>query len=221
MRSDKRISMKESTMSITEELLAANARRSKEQNKAAAERIASTGDKKAVAELIKLLSCKDKTVQSDAVEILYETGYLNPACITDGCKEFVALLTSRNNRLVWGAMIALSRIASVAPDRVFPHLPLIRQTVDRGSVITKDAGVVLYAQLVKMKKYRTDVVPLLFDELKMCPIKQLPQYVEKSVGSIDTALRADFMDIVEKRSGDLGTESRVKRIRKALTLLRK
>lgn len=205
-------------MSVADELVAGNGKRSKEQNKAVAERIASTSDIKAVAELVRLLSHKKKTVQSDAIEILYETGYLNPVCITGYCDDFTALLNSRNNRLVWGAMIALSCIASAVPDNVFSHLAQIRQAVDRGSVITKDAGIVLYAHLIRQKKYRTDVVPLLFGELEKCPIKQLPQYVEKSVGSIDTALRRKFLGIVEMRSDELGNESRIRRIRKALAL---
>lgn len=208
-------------MSVTNELITAKGKRSKEQNRTVAERIASTENKKAVAELLELLSHKNKTVQSDAIEILYETGFLNPVCIADGCNDFAALLNSRNNRLVWGAMIALSCVASVVPDRIFPHIALIRQAIECGSVITRDAGVVLYAHLLRVKKYRTDVAPLLFCELEKCPIKQLPQYIEKSAGSIDDALKAAYLCIIEKRMGELGSESRIRRIRKALELLEK
>lgn len=208
-------------MTVIDQISGKNGKRPKEKNKIVAGEIARKVDKKAVVELVTLLSHKDKTVQSDAIEILYETGYIDPACIAVHCNDIAALLNSRNNRLVWGAMIALSSIASVAPERVFDHFPLIQKSVGRGSVITKDAGVALYTHLAKVKKYRSAVLPLLFAELENCPIKQFPQYVEKAADAIDRTIKDDFVNLIRSRTDELRMESRLKRVRKALAAVEK
>jgi hypothetical protein len=117
-------------------------------------------------------------------------------------------------------MIALSSIAAVAPEKVYVHLAFIRQTVDKGSVITKDAGMALYAHLAKVKKYHNEVFPLLLAELEKCPIKQLPQYAEKASRAIDLSLKKQFVGIIEKRMSELVIESRIGRIRKVLADLK-
>jgi hypothetical protein len=67
-----------------------------------AKRIADSEDSRAVAELVQLLNSKEKRIQSDCIKTLYETGYLKPELIAEYCSDFMNLLSSRNNRMVWG-----------------------------------------------------------------------------------------------------------------------
>jgi len=48
---------------------------------------------------------------------------------------------SQNNRLVWGGMTALAAIATVSADELFTNWQVLRDAVERGSVITADNGI--------------------------------------------------------------------------------
>jgi len=43
--------------------------------------------------------------------VLYEIGYIKPALIADYTPDFLALLKSKNNHMVWEDMIALATAA--------------------------------------------------------------------------------------------------------------
>ena len=51
------------------------------------------------------------------------------------------LLESKNNRLIWGGMTALSTITDLKHKEVFETLDKIMRVTDTGSVITTDNGV--------------------------------------------------------------------------------
>ncbi len=208
-------------MSISEKLTSHRGKRNKEQNKTLAREIADNDLTGSVAELVELLDHKDNAVQSDAIELLYETGYLKPELIKPHIEKFTELLAGRNNRLVWGAMIALSSIAGTAPKEIFGKLEKIKPAIDRGSVITKDAGVLLLAHCAAVEDQKEKVLPLLLNELSICPPKQLPQYLEKSLIAVDGRNKEKFTGLINRRIGEINKESRVKRIEKVLKEINK
>ena len=115
--------------SIIDLLASTQGLRGDDSNIALAKEIASTENKEAIKELVDNLKNKDKNIQSDCIKTLYETGYLKPTLIAGYYSEFLELLSSKNNRLVWGGMIALSTIAEIKPDEIFKSLDLIMKTV--------------------------------------------------------------------------------------------
>jgi methionine salvage enolase-phosphatase E1 len=122
-------------------------------NQKLAEEIATTNNSEAIKELVETLqSSKDKKQQSDCIKVLYETGYKKPELIAHDLPVFVQFIKSKNNRLVWGAMIAIASIAKVKPNEVHTSLAEIMQAVDKGSVITKDCGVMILVQLAAQNK---------------------------------------------------------------------
>jgi hypothetical protein len=202
-------------------LSSSTGKRSKEINKSLAKDIVKNNDTKSVKELIMLLENIDKNIQSDSIEVLYETGYIKPDLIAEYHEIFTELLKSKNNRLVWGAMIALSSISKIVPEIIFNALPRIRKAVDTGSVITKDAGVVVYANLSIIKSQKNDVLPLILDELEKCPDKQLAQYVEKSLVAIDSESKEAFLRIINSRMQSLEKESQIQRVKRILRKVEK
>jgi hypothetical protein len=208
--------MEQKQMTVIEKLSSSTGKRSKEANKSFAKKIADKDDHKSIKELVELLDNKDRNIQSDSIEVLYETGYLRPDLIADYHEIFVELLKNKNNRLVWGAMIALSSISTVVPEVIYKELPKIVIAVNKGSVITKDAGVALLANLAAVENQKKEVFPLLLKELKICPSKQLPQYAEKSLIAIDEKNQKEFIELISARMSDLEKESQIKRINKVL-----
>ena len=77
---------------------------------------------------------------------------LEPKLITDYTDDFVKLLRSKNNRLVWGGMTALAEVAKANPDAVFKHLDEIKKAKETGSVITVDNAISTLAHTAAAKE---------------------------------------------------------------------
>src|SRR5438270_222196 len=86
-------------------------------------------------------SIDDAGVQSDCVKVLYEVGAIEPRLIAGYASDFLKLLSSKNNRLVWGGMAALAAVAEVSAGDLFASWQTIRDAVEAGSVITADNGI--------------------------------------------------------------------------------
>jgi hypothetical protein len=186
-----------------------------------AEEIVKSNRAEWVKELVENLNHKDKNIQSDCIKALYETGAHGGAgLIAPFYKDFGNLLKSKNNRLVWGAMYALDAIASVKPTDVYSILPNIIKAVDKGSVITIDCGVSIFARLAAVKDYAETAFPLLMEQLKRCPAKQLPMYAEKSTQAINADNKNEFIKLIQKRYSELDKDSQKKRIDKVLKAMK-
>ena len=131
-------------------------------------------------------------------------------------KTFGNLLESKNNRLVWGAMYALDSIASVNPSDICSILPAICKAIDKGSVITIDGGVSILAKLAAVNEYTETAFPILLEQLKHCPAKQLPMYAEKSVKAINASNKSQFIYLIRGRYSEMDRDSQKKRLDKVL-----
>src|SRR3989337_2674112 len=98
-----------------------------------------------IREIANNLWHENPNIQSDCLKVMYEIGYLDPNMIAAYAKDFLTLLKNKNNRLVGGSMIALSTIAQVNPEDIYPHHEEIMRALERGSVITIDNGVITLA----------------------------------------------------------------------------
>src|SRR5690349_24557794 len=112
-------------MSILTQLASALGRNDEVPNQVLARQIADSEDRGAVRELIENLSNKNKDIRSDCIKVLYEIGALKPDLIADNVDSFVALLKSKNNRLVWGGMTALGAVADRKPADIWKHIDAI------------------------------------------------------------------------------------------------
>jgi hypothetical protein len=196
-------------------------RRDDRANKALALEIISGSHSDWIKELADNLKNKDKNIQGDCIKVLYETG-LNgaPQLIAPYLREFGELLSSKNNRMVWGAMIAIDMITEVDPDGVNELLPSILKTMEKGSVITIDHGVGILAKLSAVRKFEKKTLPLLIDQLVNCPIKQLPMYAGKSVVAVNQANKDQFIEIIGSRISGAEKGSQKSRLEKLIKSLK-
>lgn len=204
-------------MSILHKLAFFLDQRSDVPNQQLADEIITAKDESAVKELVFNLKNKDKNIQSDCIKVLYEIGERGaPELIAPYFIEFGETLESKNNRLVWGAMIALDTITLVKPKNVFDLLSSIIKAVDNGSVITIDHGVAILAKLSSTKPMDEIAVPLLIEQLKKCPAKQFPMYIEKSAVAINQSNKEVFMKVIRERFTELDKETQKKRVEKIM-----
>ncbi len=175
-----------------------------------------------VKELVDNLQNKDKNIQSDCIKVLYEIGERSAAdLIAPYCNVFGKILESKNNRLVWGAMTALDTMTMICPKEIFELLPVIISVMEKGSVITKDHGIGILAKLSSFSDYTDTSFPLLLEQLKICPAKQLPMYAEKSVIAIHSANKKQFIDLIQLRIPEMEKDSQKQRLNKVIKNIEK
>lgn len=209
----------EKKLTIISKLAAASGRNDETLNLQLAQSIAKKGDEHSVLELVENLSNKDKAIQSDCIKVLYEIGRINPKLIGDHGKTFTTLLKSKNNRLQWGAMMALDSITLANPKFISKALVEILDCADRGSVITKDYAIGILCKLGTVKAYREQAFLLLFDLLKLSATNQLPMYAEKILPLVSEKEKASFVKILSSRLSDFDTGAKRSRIEKVIRKL--
>ncbi|MBP6872592.1 MAG: hypothetical protein KBC43_11340 [Bacteroidales bacterium] len=203
-------------MSVIDLLSSSLGQKGNEANISLAKEIAESENHDAIKELVVNLKNKDTKIQADCIKTLYETAYIKPEMIAEYYSEFIELLSSKNNRLVWGGMIALMTITDIKNKELFTSIDLISETVKKGSVITIDCGIEIFAKLNKYSEYQNKVENLLIEQLWKCPIKQLPQYMEKSTISITAQNKEIYQKIINERKAECDKDSQAKRLDKVL-----
>jgi hypothetical protein len=165
------------------------------------------------------ISQATKNIPSDCIAVLHWIGYIKPELIEDYIFDFLKLLHSKNNRLVWGAMIILSTIANRKPKEIFDNLADIVKAIDNGSVITIDNGIKTLATVASVNEnYNKAIFPFLIKRLKTCRPKDVPQYSESIFAAVNLKNKNEYVDVLNERK-DILTPSQLSRIRKIFKLL--
>lgn len=208
----------ETKTNIINRLSSSLGRRDEVPNQEIANEIVLTNDNKAVQILIDNLSGK-KAIQNDCIKVLYEVGEQAPLLIADNIEQFVAHLKSKNNRLQWGAMTALSAITNERPKEIYAELTNILSAADTGSVITKDQAVNILIKLCAIEQYADNAFTLLIEQLLKSPTNQLPMYAERSLKIINDKNKSKFVSTLSTRLNDIEKETKRKRIEKIIKKL--
>ena len=186
-----------------------------------AEELCRTEEATGIVEIVGGLKGADKAVANDCIKVLYEIGERKPVLIAGYANDFISLLHSRNNRLVWGSMTALAKIAELASEPIFEKLPVIIAAYEEGSVITVDNSVSVFAGLCKAGgKYAEKALPVIIDHLAKCRPKEVPQHAERASVCFNSNNAAAFIEVLEGRLPYLVTTGQV-RVNKLLKKLYK
>ena len=139
---------------------------------------------------------------------------MKPELIGDYVHDFLKLLKSKNNRLVWGAMIALSTIAVLKPKEIAHNSSEIIRAIEKGSVITVDGGIKTLSLVASVKEdFKQQIFPYLINHLKKCRPKEVPMHAEFILCAVYSGNKKVFQRVLEERS-DILKPSQLKRIKK-------
>lgn len=134
-----------------------------------------------IRQIVDGLNSPTVQIANDCIKVLYEIGDKEPSLISEYVDVFINLLKSKNNRLVWGAMTALSKIVTIKAKRIYENLDKVIYAYENGSVITVDSSIIVFAQLVRTdKKYEEKIFPLILKHLASCRPKEVGQHSETS-----------------------------------------
>lgn len=185
-------------------------------NQELARELASTRDADGIKEIAEHLWDKNTNVSSDCMKVMYETGYIAPDLIAPYAADFLKLLLSKQNRLVWGAMIALSTIAPLSAAELFEKRELICKTISQGSVITQDAGIKMLAQVAAVDpSYLAELNPFLMNFLRTCRLSDVPRHAEFVEKCVNGSNRQEFLTILHERLPHM-SPSQTTRVKKIL-----
>ena len=202
-------------MSLLNRLASSLGRRDEIPNQELARDLAAKKDSKGIHEIAENLWSKDRHIQADCIKVLYEIGSIEPKLIADYTQDFVKLLRSKNNRLVWGGMTALAEVAKANSAEVFKYLDEIKNAKETGSVITVDNAISTLAYTAAATdEYNKAIFPYLLKHLSSCRPKEVPQHAEKTLSAVKSSNKADFIKVLEKRMEDLSGSglARVKKV---------
>jgi hypothetical protein len=172
-----------------------------------------------IAEIAGYLDDKNKSIQSDCLKVLYEIGYLAPHLITQYSGAFIKQLDSKNNRMVWGSMIALSTIAELVPEEIWPHRENIKELIETGTVITNVWGVKTLINLSKAgEQYYVELVDDLIRLQIECRNVDFAKRAEEMEPAIRDTEREAYREILEARQPDL-SKSAQSRLAKVIAKL--
>ncbi len=203
-------------MTIADKLASSLGERGDGANIALAKDICTTGDDTALTVLVHLVETGKAKIQSDCIKVLYEIGADRPELIADHAAVFLRLITSKNNRLQWGAMTALDYITPLKPEVIAKNLAAIVAAADKGSVITRDHAIGVLVKLAGIKRYYAKCMPLIFNQLKKAPDNQLAMYAETAAGVVSAKDQSAFVVLLKARGRKLKKASQQKRIEKVL-----
>ncbi|MCL2149427.1 MAG: hypothetical protein FWH51_00635 [Dehalococcoidia bacterium] len=187
------------------ELLACNLGRNDEApNIELATSLCAGNDRAGILEIAEGLKSGEQAVANDCIKVLYEIGQRRPELIADFVSDFIAALSTKNNRVVWGSMAALAHIALIKPEVIFRRLSEVVAAYQKGSVITVDNAISVFAGLCKANRaYQAVVFPILLSHLASCRVKEIPQHAERMAIGIDAGNREAFIEALEARMGEL------------------
>lgn len=139
-----------------------------------------------------------------------------PSLIAKYAEIFLQFLESKTNRMVWGAMIALSTIAGEVPKDIWPHRGKILELIKTGTVITNVAGVKTLINMSKAEDcFYNDLFEELFQLQKDCRDIDFAKRAEDMWPAIRPPHRDAFVKLLEERKPALSKAAQ-KRLEKVM-----
>lgn len=191
-------------------------RRDETPNQELAKELATTHNTTDIHEIAEHLWNENTQIQSDCLKVLYEIGYIQPTLITPYSSDFLKLLKSKNNRIIWGSMIALATIADLQAAEIYQYYDDIRRVMEKGSVITVDNGVKTLAHIAASDETRRqNIIPYLLRHLETCRSKDVPHHAEQTLIAINADHKTNFIAVIAARIPEL-TRPQAARIQRVI-----
>jgi hypothetical protein len=196
-------------------------RRDEVPNQVLAKELAETKNRDGIQEMVENLENKNKNVRSDCLKVLYEIGYLDPELIGDYYSAFLKLLKSKDNRMVWGAMIGLAAIADRHPREIWAQVDDLFRITESGTVITLVWGIRTLARVAAADKiYNEKIFPFLLNQIRVCIPRDVPTHAESILCAVDPGNKGMLLSILNSRRDEL-TSAQLIRYKKVLRQLEK
>jgi hypothetical protein len=208
-------------MSALDQIAFFQNRRNEVPNQELARLLVKNEDQEGIREIAENLNNQNPNIRSDCIKVIYEIGYLRPDLIAPYVIEFLNLLKSKENRMVWGGMIALACVADLQPGPIVEQLDLVIESTIRGTVITKVWGIRALSHVAASNpECKKSVYPVLSEELQTCLPRDIPTHLESMRPILQSVDAECFLNITEKRKNEM-TPAQQDRLKKVISASQK
>jgi len=208
-------------MSVIHKIAYHQNRRDEVPNQELAKELAESENTVGLQEMVDHLYDKNKSISSDCLKVIYETGYIRPDLIAPFVPEFMKLLESKINRMVWGSMIALANTAPLNPKPVLKEIEKVISTFQKGTLITQVWGLNTIANAIATDPtYNKKYIGVLFDHIEKCNPRELPRHTQDILAAINDSNREALEAIIMARIDELNKSqyTKLKRILKKVEI---
>ena len=207
-------------MGFLSRLASQQGRRDEGPNKDLALELVANKNLPGIQEIADNLWSQDSKIQTDCLTVLEFIGMEAPELIENCSADFLDLLSSKNNRLVWGAMTNLSLIALRQPEPIMERLQVVIQAVENGSIITQDRGIKTLALVAAVGPLQNAAIfPFLVQHLGSCRSKSVPQHAESVQVAVTPQNQDIFLKVLHQRLEGL-TATQRRRVEKVIRAYR-
>ncbi len=179
-----------------------------------------SGDAHQIRELVTLATVGKKSQCHDAIKVLYEIGARAPDLIAPHALALIDLLTSNDNRTLWGVLQALDTITATCPEIIMAHLNIILDATDRSSVIARDKTMSILCQLNGDPKFSETISPIILQRLSHAAANQFPTYAQLAAKTLTPPYFAQLRNIIKSRQKSIASPAKRKRLEKVLVDVR-
>ena len=203
-------------MSTLDRIAFNQGRRDEIPNQELARELAAASDTEGIDEIARNLWNSNNNIQADCLKVLYEIASLKPDLIAPYTEDFIKLLRSGDNRLVWGGMTALAAVAPLRAESLCADLEVIQRAMETGSVITRDQGVRVMAALASQASTcAPQAFSFLMNHLETCRPKDVPQHSESILPAVSGERLSKFLDVLQRRLPALSA-AQARRVKKVI-----
>jgi hypothetical protein len=196
-------------------------RRDEVPNQELARTLAENRDRQGIREIAENLRHENPDIQSDCLKVLYEIGYLTPELVAEYVEAFLGLLKHKNNRMVWGGLIALATIVRLKAPEIYAQAAEITRLMESGSAISVDNAVRILAGLCQANgDYERILFPHLVEHLRGCRLQDVARHAEYSLAAVRPHNRAEMNAVLELRLPEL-SPAQAARVQKLLRSIAK
>lgn len=171
-----------------------------------------------VEELFRLLDTGPKKQRHDALKVLYEVAQREPDLVLPFLERLLDGLASRDNRILWGTLYALSALVELAPEPLMEHLPRILDASARSTVIAKDKTMLILVGLAADERFHQAVLPELLAHVEAAATNQFPTYAERAA---EVLLPPELPRLIALIEAHEGLDAHPAKRRRMDTLLRR
>jgi hypothetical protein len=203
-------------MSALEKIAFFQNRRDEVPNLQLAKELAGTRNVAGIRVIADNLGNKNKNIRSDCLKVLYEIGYLDPGLIANYGSDFLKLLKSKDNRMVWGGLIGLATIADRCPQEIWDQIDDVIRITETGTVISLVWGMRTLAKVAAAdEKYKQKIFPFLLNQIRVCIPRDVPTHAGSILCAVDRKNKAELLVILEARQEEM-TSAQLTRLKKVL-----
>jgi len=118
--------------------------------------------------------------------------------------------------IVSGLKNKKAQIAFIKSKEIFENIDTVIEAYEKGSVITRDNSITVFAKLAKAdKQYEKIMLKKIIEHLKACRSKEVGQHAERAFICINKENFKEFVDVLLERKENL-TDAQKKRVDKLI-----